>query len=187
MKKRIWIPILVILLLLAAFELTMEQRYSIETIVPADVSDEEILSEMPEISITEEDRALEAYVLALPQVQEMLVRADGDSTKREAMGQAEIQPILADWTQPGWSASELLVWNGVVYVAFQEDNGETMYIYTFYPNSEMPMAKTIGLYQADGDQRDCKVLYSNHDGQLTKEVSKHQWFAWIGHLTGQDE
>lgn len=37
MKKRIWIPI-VILVLLAAFELTMEQRYSIDSVEPTDTT-----------------------------------------------------------------------------------------------------------------------------------------------------
>lgn len=187
MKKRIWIPIAIVVLLLVAFELTMEHRYSVDAIVPVDMTDEEILAEMPDIAITEEDHALEAYVLALPQVQEMLVRAGGDSEEAETMTQAEVQPVLAGWTQSGWSATELCAFQGVVYVSFREDSGETMCIYTFFPDQTSPMHKTIGVY-AGGDaasESNFSAAYENRGGTLSKLVPKHQWFAWIGYLTGQ--
>ena len=188
MKKRIWIPI-VILVLLVAFELNMERRYSISTLETADVADEEILAEMPEIAVSEEDHALEAYVLALPQVQEMLVRtseADGDSAlKSEPLPLTDAAPLLADWTQPGWSLSELATIGSMVYATFTEDNGQSRCIYTFSPDGKTPMNKTIGV-SPDGDSWHTTALYENRGGELTKYVSRHQWFAWIQYVAGRE-
>lgn len=184
MKKRIWIPIL-IFLLLAAFELVMEHRYSTTVVVPDNVADEEILAEMPEIAVLEEDHALEAYVLALPQVQEMLVRTGDDAADVETIAQADLVPMLSGWTQADWSASELCVTMGKVYVTFREDSGESQCLYTFFPNGESPMTKTIGL-SPDGDTRNCTVLYENRGGELAKYVARHQWFSWIKFVTGRN-
>ena len=191
MKKRIWIPI-VILVLLAAFELTMEQRYSIDSIdsvEPTDTTDEEILAEMPEIAISEEDHALEAYVLALPQVQEMLARTsvqDGNSAlKSETLPLTDAAPLLSDWTQSGWSLSELATICSMVYVTFTEDNGQTRCIYTFSPDGKTPMNKTVGV-SPDGHSWHTTFLYENRGGELTKYASRHQWFAWLQYVAGRE-
>ena len=187
MKKRIWIHI-VVLVLLVAFELTMEQRYSINSVEPAETTDEEILAEMPTIAISEEDHALEAYVLALPQVQEMVARTsvqDGDSTpKSETLPLTDAAPLLADWTESGWSLSELATIGSIVYVTFVEDHGQSRWIYSFCPDGKTPMTKTIGI-SPDGDPWNTTAVFENRGGELTKYISRHQWFAWIEYVAGR--
>ena len=186
MKKKVILGIVAAVLLLAALELTMEHRFSTKVLVPSDMTDEEILAELPEIAISEDDYALEAYVLALPQVQEMLVRTGGDAGKTETLTQSEVQPILAGWTQSGWSATELCAFQGVVYVSFREDSGDTLCIYTFFPDQTSPMCKTIGIYEdgTHGSDGNCSAIYENRGGSLSKQVAKHQWFSWLKDLAG---
>lgn len=188
MKKKVILGIVaVVILLLAAFELTMEHRFSAGMFVPANMTESEILSEKPEIAISEEDHALEAYVLALPQVQEMLGRtADSASStqpKTESLPAMDAATLLQDWAKPGWHVLELCTIGSTVYVSFREDNGESICIYTFFPDKSSPMDKTIGMDLDANDDWDCTTIYENHNGKLTKYVDKHQWFSWIRYFT----
>ena len=184
MKKRIWIPVLLVLLL-AAGELILEHRFSENVLAPTEQIAEEILAERPDIAISETDLALEAYVLALPQVQEMLVRAGSASGRSETLDPADAAPLLADWTEPGWSCTECSVTNGSVFVNFQENSGETAYRYSFFPGGDTSMHKTIVLYEDGG--RTCTAVYENRGGELKKYVPRHLWFSWIESLTGAED
>lgn len=179
MKKRIWIPI-VIIVLLAAFELNMEQRYSLSAVVTSDATAEEILSEMPEIAISETDRALRAHVLSSPQVQDLLARAENSSfSEIEVLPAADTAALLQDWTTPECYDAELSVMPPLVYVTFYRDNPDSACTYTLFPDRESHITKTIGVYEGTGNSRNCVAVYENDDGQLSKIVSKHLWFSWI--------
>ena len=82
MKKQTWIEILVIAALAAGW-FYMEKTESLTVFVKEDMTKEEILAEMPEIAVTEQDEALEDYVMGLPEVQELLAQPDGGSIPNE--------------------------------------------------------------------------------------------------------
>lgn len=186
MKKRIWIPI-VILVLLVAFELNMERRYSISTLETADVADEEILAEMPEIAISETDGALSAHVLSSPQVQDLLARAGNSrSSEIETLPAADTEALLQDWTTPECNGVELCVIPPHVYVSFYRNSPDSACTYTLFPNQESHIIKTIHVYEGTGNSRNCAKVYENRGGELTKYVSRHQWFAWIQYVAGRE-
>ena len=179
MKKRIWIPI-VIIVLLAAFELNMERRFSLNSLEPTAASTEEILAEMPEIAISETDRALSAHVLSSAQVQDLLARAGNSrSSEIETLPAADTEALLQDWTTPECNSTELYVIPPHVYVTFYRNSPDSACTYTLFPNQESHIIKTIHVYEGTGKNRSCTAVYENQDGQLSKSVKKHLWFSWI--------
>ena len=184
MKKKVLVSALAVVLLLIAFCLHMESRYSMEVIEPAALTQEEILEEMPQITISEEELALREYILTQPQIQAMMVRArskDDSELQVEVLPLDEAGALLEGWIDSGWTIWEVSTSGNQVYVDFWE-NEEKRVIYTFFADENYSLEKAIGIYQGHGEERDCVAAYVNQNGEFTKYVAKHQWFYWIEHL-----
>ena len=81
MKKKIILSVLIIALLLTGFCLYMDTHYVVTVLEDVEMTEDEILKEMPEIAMTEADLALKEYVMALPEVKTIL--AQGESAGSE--------------------------------------------------------------------------------------------------------
>lgn len=183
MKKKLVIAAAAVLLIAVLFCLYMETHFTMSTMVETGLSEEKILREMPEIAITEQDLALEAYVLSLPQVQERLKRTEADGlndVKMEPVPLKEAQVLLSDWTEEGWMATEIAVSQGtLVYVSFSKEDGTANIHCAFFADGSIPQ-KSIGVYgRTLFHKDDCKAVYQNVNGEITKMKHKHIWFAWL--------
>ena len=184
MKKKVLVAALVVVLLLAAFFLHMESRYTMEVIEPAALTQEEILEEMPQITISEEELALREYMLSQPQIQAMMARAqakDASERQAEVLPRDEAAALLEGWIDSSWTLWEVSTSGNQIYVDFWE-NEEKRVIYTFFADENYLLEKTVGIYQGYGEERDCVAAYVNQNGEVTKYIAKHQWFYWIEHL-----
>jgi len=187
MKKRLQVVLGIVILALAGYCLYMETHFTMSTLADTGLSEEKILREMPEIAIREQDFDLEAHVLSLSRVQEMLARTkteDPDDLKTEFIPLEEAASLLSDWVEEGWKVTELAVLRGnSVSVCFSKEDGTKSIYYAFFIEDSIPMQKTIGVYGRTLFQDDaCKAVYQNLNGEITKMKHKHLWFYW---LTGE--
>lgn len=187
MKQKLLIVLAVVLLIAAGYFLYMETHFTMSTMVDTGLSEEKILREMPEIAIGEQDLTLKAYVLSLPQVQERLARTKtngSDEVRMEPVPLEEVKELLSDWTEEGWQATEIAVSRGLlVYVSFSKEDGTSNIHYAFSADQNHPPQKSIGVYgRTLFHENDCKAIYQNLNGEITKLKHKHIWFAW---LTGE--
>lgn len=175
MKKITWIEIIVVLVLAAGW-FYMEKTESLTVFVKEDMTKEEILAEMPEIAVTEQDEKLEAYVLALPEVQELLGQPEGGNIpygKEEAL----LSDFLAegDWVI-GFSVLENMVELTI------EQGEEKRISYTFDSTGTQPMRKIIWIFEQRWDGWRNTAAYEAWGDTYVKRTGKHAWFSWVGGL-----
>lgn len=177
-KDKIIKVLCVILIFCFCFCIYMERNYSRVRFVEADMTEEEILAEMPEIAISEEDYALEAYILSLPEVQELLENAEEEEFGA-AFPNEESEVLLADWIPEGWKVMELAAKDNRMYVSFINEGVCSRY-YSFSSDGSYPMQKTVGIYRKTWRNLiECKSVYQNTNGEITKYVDKNEWFSWV--------
>ena len=178
MKNKIIKVLCVILIFCFCFCIYMERNYSRKHFVEADMTEEEILAEMPEIASSEEDYALEAYILSLPEVQELLENAEEEEFGA-AFPYEESEVLLADWIPEGWKVMELAAQENRIYVSFINEGVCSRY-YSFSPDGSYPMQKTVGIYgKTWRNLIEYKSVYQNANGEITKYVDKNEWFSWV--------
>jgi len=157
----------------------MESRYSMTEYVDADMTSAEVLEEKSYLARGEWDFALEEYVLSLTEVQELLLRTNpgnAEGLKPGAVPVREAAVLFSDWTENGWSVTDLSVINGnSVYISFSKEDETEVLTYCFFADSSCEMQKGIGVYSGD----DVKAVYLITDGVARKSIPKRQWFYWI--------
>lgn len=170
MKKKLLVVCVLLLVVVVMFAY-LETRYSITIRGQVDMTAEEILAEMPEAAVSESDRALCAALYEDPAV----------------------HAAFADLTDPGSSvnmdANRVRALQEVYYPQAEDmqiDLCEGEWVYVAYYCGEQFI--TMG-FTADGvmdktvcvdDGKDDFIRYRcDADGNLTKEVPKHVWFAYI--------
>lgn len=177
MKHWLRVYLLFLLLVLVAFCLWMEGRYTYTVHEFVDISDKKILKEMPDIAITPRDEELEAYVLALPEIQTLLdqVRADTNSQTPTAKLPLDNARALSDGYLPeGWELLRVDVMKAVVYVDCENSDGRRL-LYSFFTEEGQTMNKVITVSK----NGEVKTGYQNVGGEIEKIVSRRQWFAWV--------
>lgn len=173
MKKKLVFLLSAVLLLAAGYCIYQEVHFTSEAIVPADMNASEILEELPDIALTEHDKALRQALLALPQVRQGL-----DETRLGAPGalyeipSSSVIGQLAPYLPEEQEQLELYVSMGK-RIALSYFCGDVKTI--IETTEDGSMIKSIAIYE----QGDCKALYTNDNGTLQKLISKRIWFAWL--------
>lgn len=181
MNKIIKYTILVIMLAFVGFCIFMESRYSTIHMIKSEMTEEKILKEYPEIAITEEDLALEAYILGLPEVQMMI-----DQSKKEKtavwVSNTEAAELLSGWVEDRWTLLELACADDSLNLLWIKD-GDRNLSYNFSVDGRYPIQKTIGIYQTHfNGSTSVDTIYSNINGVIEKNIFKRQWFYWVAEL-----
>ncbi|WP_071433420.1 hypothetical protein [Angelakisella massiliensis] len=181
-SKKLWLLSLIAVLIVGTVSwiVHMETHYGSSTLVPMDMTAEEILEEMPALEITEEDKALYRAVLSMPQVQSALTEekqlgSDSDLVEispSEAL--TALHPFLPDsYTE----ILELSVTGGASTYLSVLHGPQQRTIWHFHDGT---ISKTIAVYDVhEGDTPDLKAAYSNDSDGIQKEVMKHLWFSWL--------
>lgn len=171
MKKQTWIGIIVILVLVAGW-FYMEKTKSLTTFVKEDMTKEEILAEMPEIAVTEQDEKLEDYVMALPEVQELLAQPDGGSIPNE-----KEEALLSDFLTEGDMITGFSVLDNKVELSIEQGE-EKRISYTFDGAGTQPLRKIIWVYEQRWDGWRNTAAYEAWGDSCVKRTGKHAWFSW---------
>ncbi|MBR5471141.1 MAG: hypothetical protein IKU81_03360 [Oscillibacter sp.] len=179
MKKKLVIAAAAVLLIAVLFCLYMETHFTMSTMVETGLSEKKILREMPEIAITEQDLAMAEELFAAPEVQEAFIAVEESG----ALGcpVSDAASLLVNWTPEGFDVMEVAVSDHKsLYVSFlKEDEAQSIY-YVFFEDGAYSPQKSIGVYgRTLFHKDDCKAVYQNVNGEITKMKHKHIWFAWL--------
>lgn len=118
MKKKIGCIVPAVILLLVGFCLYMEYNFSHYKFTEPNLTNEEILQEMPEIVISEEELKMGKEVLALPEVQEVIKQSEAEGDDMTFLSEKETKRLLAKYAEKGQPAGELLVIEGRIHFVF---------------------------------------------------------------------
>lgn len=149
--------------------------------VKSEMTQEKILKECPEIVITEEDLALEEFILELPEVQ-MMIKQSKENGSYVSVSNEKAFELLAGWIEEGWTMIELGYADNTVYLFWIKD-GEKILSYNYSVDGRNSMEKSIGIYQKhQNGTTSFDTLYENINGSIKKIVFKRQWFFWATEL-----
>ena len=126
--KKIGICLMVVLTFVLVgntiYDFRMNSRYSVVQFQPSDMMAAEIKEEFPAIAFSQEDRALHADVMALPEVQVAL-----EAEKETIFTREEGAALLAEYLTEGMHLEEFSVSDGV-HVRFRDaDHRKTAYTF----------------------------------------------------------
>ena len=170
-----------IVLVLVGFCIYMECKFSTIKMVKSEMTQEKILKECPEIAITEEDLALEEFILGLPEVQ-MMIKQSKENGSYVSVSNEKAFELLAGWIEEGWTMIELGYADNTVYLFWIKD-GEKILSYNYSVDGRNSMEKSIGIYQKhQNGTTSFDTLYENINGSIKKIVFKRQWFYWATEL-----
>lgn len=180
-KKNAGYSLLIILLLvLLGVEVYMELRYSCDEISITSKDTEEILRRTPEVSITEEDRAMLAELLAVPSVRELLEGGEnGDVHAWEEPGVAEAAGKYLDTeSAESLTVSALFDEGGSVVFAGWREEKSIFYL------QEGPEEEAYYKFYSPKRGR----TYENWDNERAQRSEVHRrWFAWLRDGLWKDE
>jgi len=178
LKQKLRIAAAVVLLIAAGCCLYMETHFTMSTMVETGLSEEKILREMPDIAITEQDLTMVEELFAAQEVQEAFAALEQSGELGRPVSNAEF--LLADWIPQGYEILELAVSDHKsLYVSFVKEDEQSIY-YTFFADGSYPPQKSIGIYgKTLFHENDCKAIYQNLNGEITKLKYRHIWFAWL--------
>lgn len=171
--KKIGICLMVVLTFVLVgntiYDFRMNSRYSVVQFQPSDMMAAEIKEEFPAIAFSQEDRALHADVMALPEVQVAL-----EAEKETIFTREEGAALLAEYLTEGMHLEEFSVSDGV-HVRFRDaDHRKTAYTF-----DEGYLSKEISVYEKHpGRNWDCVAIYKNVNGNYDKIDGIPQWFSW---------
>lgn len=181
-KKLLWI-FLSLFIIVSSYCIYQESHFPGFVVVPANMTEAQILKEMPDIAISDADEALRQAVLDLPQIQSNLREiAAGNSLDSDSIPFSTVQAQLEPHLPKGWTKmKELAASEGgnAVYLSLEYSPEKTVY-YQFSADGSYQTCKTIGIYHKNrkGDLKST-VVYSNDGSAIQKLVEKRIWFAWL--------
>lgn len=142
----------------------------------------QILTEMPDIALTDADIALLDAVLAAPEA-DPVMQGRKENVK---LSDKTVRDLTADHVEKPSDRCEIRVtdhgWALSEWIEFCGNDEKELYLSRYLYEDELDSVyKAIRLYRPDSDKEleDILCQYSNHDGVLTKEVLTHDWFHWV--------
>lgn len=173
----------VLLLVLLGLEVCMELRYPCDELVVASKDTETILRQVPEVVVTEEDKALLAELLEVPSVRELVEGGEnGDVFAKE---NPEVKNVAEKYL--GAESAEnlnvgLSFYEGGYAVFLGWKDGKQ--IFCLQMKSEGDGAEYYKLYAP----KPGKTSYENWDNERAQKTEVHRrWFAWLRDGMWKDE
>lgn len=166
---------LTLLLILLGIEVCMEMRYSCDEAVVTSENTETILRRVPQVKITEEDRAMTEAFSRCGAVRELL--ESGESGDLSAAEEPELM-ALADQYLPPESAATVVVSaifyeeSSSLYVNWKDGDGHLFFIEKLGDWSQEDYYK---MYSPNR-----KSAYESWDNERAqKTVVRRRWLAWL--------
>lgn len=182
MRKKLPMIFLALLVIIGSYCLYQEAHFGTTAFVPANMSEAQLLEELPDIAISEQDKALRQAVLDLPQVQSGLRNTSpGHRPDFRSIAFSSVQSQLEPHLPEGWTdVMELTATRGnVVYLTLSCGMEKSIY-YQFSTDDNYQICKTIGIYRMKHNgERKSTVIYSNYNNAIQKLVEKRIWFDWL--------
>lgn len=167
--------VIALLLILLGVEFYMELRHPCDEIVVASKNTEAILRRVPQVKITEEDRAMTEAFSRCGAVRELL--ESGESGDLSAVEEPELM-ALADQYLPPESAAAVVVSavfyeeSSSLYVNWKDGDGHLFFIEKLGDWSQEDYYK---MYSPNR-----KAAYENWDNERArKTVVRRRWLAWL--------
>ncbi len=176
MKRISFICLAVFILFLILFCIVMEVRYQGTTITEVNMTEEEVLKEMPSIEVTEKDREMAEYLFSLAEVDAMFKNLSEENPFVD-LPAAETERLLGNYMPEDYDTAVLSVFHDCISLQMMRGEKESL-IYIFFNNGNEPQ-KTIGIYRDGFSGRTCVACYTNDTMGIRKFVPKHQWFGWL--------
>lgn len=166
--------IVILILVLLGLEVCMELRYPCDELSVTSRDTEKILRRVPEVSITEEDRALMAELLAVPSVQALV--ESGESGYIFAKEDQEVKDIAEKYL------SEESVEDLNINALFFDEDGCVVYLgwmdeeeQKFYLQAGPEEGEYYKLYAPKRGR-----TYENWDNERAQKSEVHRrWLAWL--------
>lgn len=173
MKKALESVIAVLAVAIVLVAAYYEIHFKVTEIRAVRISDEKILTEMPDLELSEEDIAFGQKVLLHPEVMAAMCQSEAADLAPESA-----ERLFADYLPEGAEAENISVVQNIVYCGYLEHEDKRV-VLTFFKDGSYGPYKTIALYQGDSGDRSCKVLYENQAGKLQKLEPHRRWFAYF--------
>lgn len=179
-RRALKIGLIMAAAVLLGVEIYMESHFQYREGYIASEDTASILREVPEVKITEEDRALMAEVLALPSVRELLesggagtISAAGDPEVAEAAGE-HLSGESARFLDVSVTSYE----DGAVVDLGWMDGGRTFFLET--------AGDGAGYYKFYSPKQG--TSYDNWDNERAQQVKvRRRWLAWLRDRVWEDE
>lgn len=185
LKQKLLAVLLAIGLVIGGYCVYMETHFTCTTTVPVNITDAQILEEMPDIAVSERDEALLQAILAILEIQDWLRETEGQAFTPAHIRSLAPQNYLdqfeeylpEDYTK----IRELAVVQGNNIYLNVLCSEQKAIQYQFFADGRYPTRKTIGVYRSPLSDTRPKLtaIYENSNGVVTKAVEKHLWFAWL--------
>lgn len=174
MKKKLFIAVCVLFLAAIGVLAYFETHFGVYESKEISISDEKILQEIPDITLTDADMALKETLFSTPEVTEALESGETIISLPD-----DLAAQLAEGYLPGGAELfDLSVSENAVYVDYFE-TPEKRVILAFFKDDAYGPQKTIALYRVKGDDLSFRVCYSNNRGELSKIKISRRWFAYF--------
>ena len=183
LKKKIAVFLLLVALGVSGILLYAESRFGTSTVVECDLSAEEILAEMPDISITEDDIAMGKALWESEEIADAFLLAEADENGKYNFPFDKGSELLAQRIPEGFDVRYFCV--SVDPDTNERDidiilikDGKQRIDYWFSSDLNAPRSKLIKTYNS---RRifDEATTYVNYDGEITKREEKRLWFYWL--------
>ena len=149
--------------------------------VLSDMSEEEILAEMPDIAISEKDISMMDELLKSEEIAEAFLLAEEKESEMYGFPVEEGEKLLGHWSPEGYEFAALSVStsNGkYVSFLFLNDVVGDHILYSIDAESVL-LQKHIAVYKKDILGAEVSMGYSNINGQITKTETERIWFDWL--------
>lgn len=167
--------IVMLILVLLGVEVVMETRYSCDEISITSTNTEKILRRTPEVSITEEDKALMAELMELSSVKELLKSGESGTVfaKEDPGVKSTAGKYLGEESAEDLNVNASFYEDGhVVYLGWIDEEEQ---IFCFQMKPEGDGAEYYKLYVPKRGR-----TYENWDNERAQKSEVHRrWFAWL--------
>lgn len=149
--------------------------------VLSDMSEEEILAEMPDIAISEKDISMMDELLKSEEIAEAFLLAEEKESGMYGFPVEKGEKLLGHWSPEGYEFAALSVstTNGkCVSFLFLNDVVGDHILYSIDAESVL-LQKHIAVYKKDILGAEVSMGYSNINGQIAKTETERIWFDWL--------
>ena len=181
--KKLMVSLVLVVLALGASFLYVEAHFGGYRATKCDISTEEILSEMPDVAITDEEISMMKALLESEEIAAAFLLAEENARGMYDFPVEEAESLLAQWIPEGFAVGYL---SAVVHLETDEKRVDLAFfaegkqhIYYGFDLDLDDSYKIISVYKKGifGDR--LTFTYHNWNGEITKWKEKRMWFRWL--------